>query len=101
MTWIALALFGVALVLWRHSQFQKDEIVRFLQLSIALVCLMSGLVMAHWLLNLSILISLLIYPTCSPYKDRIFNSNCSQLCLRKNQCKSESIRPTLTPRKLS
>ncbi|MGP1385310.1 MAG: hypothetical protein ACTS2F_17230 [Thainema sp.] len=88
MLWIALFLFGCAIALWLHGQRQIDEVIQFLEISLALVSLMAGLVAAPWLLKTGVLIALMVCPTCTPC-DRILKSNCPKYCLFRTQCRSD------------
>ncbi|MDB9525423.1 hypothetical protein PN498_05450 [Oscillatoria sp. CS-180] len=87
MFWMALMLLGLAIAAWRYGSHQTDEVVQFLSLSLALVCLMGGIVAAPGLLKVVFLAGLVTYPTCAP-GDRIIKPTCPRFCPWQSQCKS-------------
>lgn len=63
-------LFGLAIALWRYAQAHRDEVGQFLGLAAALICVLSGLVAAPWLLKISVLTGLILYPSPLKTHDR-------------------------------
>ena len=86
MTWIALCLFGSAVILWRQSHPQTDEVHKMLHLTAALLSLMVGLAIAPLLLKILSLITLLVYPVCTS-NERVLKPSCPRFCLLRHQCK--------------
>lgn len=81
MLWFALTLIGIAIVLWRYGQHHRDEIGRFLSLSLALVSLLAGLIVAPWLLKIILFTGLLLYPTCTCTSTRALpKPDCPRTC---------------------
>lgn len=89
MTWISLILLGSAIALSWLSRTQTDEMLHFLQLSIALVFSLAGLLMAHWFVDLLILMGLIICPPCFPSDRHLLRANCSNACLLRRHCNPE------------
>lgn len=88
MFWLALFLFGSAIALWRHSRNHCDEVIQFLGLSLALICLMGGLVAAPVFLKFAVFAGLLLYPTCTG-RDRTLKPDCPRFCILRSQCRSD------------
>jgi len=86
MPWPALLLLAVALMCWRYGQRQRDEALRFLGLSGALVGVMAGLVAAPGPLKLVVLMGLVLFPACAG-GERVLNPDCPRLCPLRRRCR--------------
>ncbi|MBE9138686.1 hypothetical protein IQ254_16045 [Nodosilinea sp. LEGE 07088] len=96
MTWLALVLIAIAFFLWRYGRRHPDEVARLLGFSLALVCVLAGLVAAPGLLKIAILTALIVYPDCTPRvgpegpvsDHRIIKPSCPKYCLLRRQCRN-------------
>lgn len=84
MLWLSLILIGLAIVLWRYGHQRQDEIEQFLCLSLALVSVLVGLIVAPWLLKIILFTGLLLYPTCTcPAPAALPKPDCPRTCPRR------------------
>jgi hypothetical protein len=86
MLWIALLLFAGAIALQRLTPSRGDDVVRILGSLLALVCLVSGLIVAPLLLRSLLLLGLIFYPTCFSQLVLGHQPTCPRLCLFQSQC---------------
>jgi hypothetical protein len=86
MTWIALILIAIAFFLWRSGRRHADDVARLLGFSLALVCVLAGLVAAPGPLKIVVLTALIVYPACAP-SDRTIKPGCPKYCLLRRQCR--------------
>jgi hypothetical protein len=86
MLWIALLLFAGEIALQRLTPSRGDDVVRILGSLLALVCLVSGLIVAPLLLRSLLLLGLIFYPTCFSQLVLGHHPTCPRLCLFQSQC---------------
>lgn len=87
MFWSPLVLMGLAIALWRFTQTHTDDISRLLSSLSALICLLTGLIIAPLPLKTGLLLGLLIFPTCASSGDRWLKPTCPRLCLLRRHCR--------------
>gem|GEM_PF-6922981 len=86
MPWTTLFLFGMASVSWHIARTHPDDVCRFLGHQSALICLLAGVVKAPLFLQVTGLVVLLVYPTCTSRSERLMTRNCPRWCIRRSQC---------------
>lgn len=90
MPWTTLILFGMAIASWRFAQTHPDDVGQFLGTQSALFCLIAALVKAPVVLQGTVLLGLLVYPTCSTKSERAIKPHCPRLCLLRRRCRSRA-----------
>ncbi|WP_017298837.1 hypothetical protein [Nodosilinea nodulosa] len=87
MTWLALTWIALAFALWRYGQRHTDDFNRLFGFTLALVCVLAGLVAAPMALKMVVLTALIVYPSCLP-SDRVLKPSCPKFCLLRHQCRN-------------